>query len=416
MASSTDVIVVGAGLAGLTAALHLTRSGMSVRVLEASSAIGGRVKTDVVDGYQMDRGFQVFNTAYPEPGRVLDYDQLMLRSFLPGAEIYLAGHRHLVANPFRRPATLPSTLRAPLGPLGAKGRLAALSTVDALVPAARLKRAPDMATSEALARWRLTGPVTERFLRPFLSGVLLESELATSARFFHLVWRTFGRGSICVPATGMAAIPQQLSSLLGPERVSLNAPVETVESNGVVLADGSRLAAGSVVIATDPRNAGSLLPGLSVPATRDVTTFYHVAAEAPTDQPVLVLDPEDPLIVNTVVISQAAPEYAGGGGHLVSTSVLGIADTSEAEVAVRTRLATLYGQSTSAWQLLSVYPVRGALPVMAPGQPLRQPVRFAPGIYVCGDHRDTPSIQGAMVSGRRAASAVMADRGVGQSK
>ncbi|MGH9075509.1 MAG: FAD-dependent oxidoreductase, partial [Acidimicrobiales bacterium] len=275
------MVVIGAGLAGLSAALHLSGHGRQVTLLDGADRVGGRVGTDVVDGYRLDRGFQVFNTAYPEPARVLDLAALDLHPFVPGVLVYAGGRRHRLLDPARRPRGALPTALAPVGSLGAKARLGALAARDALVPARWLKRGPDPTTGEALARLGLSGPLVERFLRPFLSGVFLEAELTTSARFFHLVWRSFARGRICLPGEGMGAIPAQLASRLGPTGVRLGEPVQAVLGGGVTLAGGSRIRARAVVVATDPAAAAALLPSLPAVPMRGITTFYHRAPGSP---------------------------------------------------------------------------------------------------------------------------------------
>jgi hypothetical protein len=171
-----------------------------------------------------------------------------------------------------------------------------------------------------------------------------------------------------------------------------------------------------VVIAADPVTAERLAPGCGrdPSAMRAVTTFWHRAPVPPIDEPILLLDGEEALVVNSVVMSNVSSAYrpADQAGSLVATSVLGRHDDPETERAVRLRLATLYGAPTGSWELLAAHAIERALPGFPPGTPLRRPVRLDEGRYVCGDHRDTPSIQGALVSGRRAADAVAADLGV----
>ncbi len=408
-----DVIVVGAGLAGLSAAVHLSRRGLGVMVIEAADRAGGRVRTDVVDGWRLDRGFQVFNTAYPEPARVLDLGALHLQPFTPGAMVYADGRRHLLANPLRRPASTPSALHSPVGSLAEKARLGVFSAGCALTPAQWVKYRRDSTTAAALRQVGLRGELVERFLRPFLSGVFLEADLVTSARFFRLVWRSFVRGQICVPAEGMGAIPAQLAAMANGTSLLFGRRVRAVDDVGVTLEGGECLGAKAVVVATDPTTATNLLTSLPPVRMHAVTTFYHLAPRSPLHQPVLVLDGEQHLVVNTVVLTDVAPSYGPPTAALVSTSILGASDDPGLERAVRARLATLYATTdTASWELLAAYRISDALPAIAAGQPLRRPVRVTPGLYLCGDHRDTPSTQGAMVSGRRAAQAVLDDLGI----
>ena len=393
--------MVGAGLAGLACARHLSAAGMEVVVLEASDEVGGRVGTDVVDGMLLDRGFQVHNTGYPEAARVLDHAALDLRSFAAGALVRVGDRLHRVGDPRRTPTWAPATALAPIGSLADKVRAAALAASAGLQSPDALLSRPETTTYDALRARGFSDVVVDRFFRPFLSGVFLEDELTPSSRFFDLVWRSFVRGAQCVPADGMRAIPRQLAAGLD---VRLACPAEQVQPRSVLVA-GERLSARAVVVAAAAPDAGRLLPGLDVPAQRSVTTHYHLAPEAPVGQAAIVLDGEaGGPVVNTVVLTNAAPSYAPGR-HLVSSSVV---RGDAGEPAVRSHLARLYGVDTAAWEHVAAYEIRAALPSQPPPMGrFRKAVRLEPGLYVCGDHRDSASIQGALVSGRRAAQAVL---------
>ncbi|GAA1567809.1 NAD(P)/FAD-dependent oxidoreductase [Actinomadura kijaniata] len=401
---SEGVVVVGAGLAGLACAVRLHDNGVPVRVLEASDGVGGRVRTDVVEGFRLDRGFQVFNTAYPEARRVLDLPALDLRPFASGLLVFHGGRRERVMLPWRHPEHALSGAFADVGTVLDKVALAAMTARDLAASGSWLRDCPDRTTRDELRLRGLSDMMVERLMRPFLAGVLLERDLETSSRFFHLVWRSFARGTIAVPALGMGRIPEQLAERLPAGAVRLNTAVREITDDGVRTEDGATVRADAVVVATDPGRAAELLPEVEAPAMRAVTTFYHVAPTSPLREPIQVVD-ADGVITDTLVLTDAAPRYSPDDRALVSTSVLGV-DADEARV--RDRLTEIYGD-TSGWRLLATYRVRDALPAMPPPLPMRRPVRLGPGRYVCGDHRDTGSIQGALVSGRRAAQAVLAD-------
>lgn len=389
-----DVVVVGAGLAGLACARALGRAGVEAVVLEAEDVVGGRVRTDVVDGMLLDRGFQVHNTGYPEAQAVLDHDALDLRRFAAGAMVRIGERLHRVGDPRKVPTWAPSTVLSPIGSLKDKVLIARLAAEAALHSPDALLSRPETTTRQALRDRGLSDTVVDRFFRPFLSGVFLEDQLDTSSRFFDLVWRSFARGTQCVPAAGMGAIPAQLAQGLD---VRLDTPVTDLAE--------VRRGARAVVVATAAPAAGRLLPGLDVPAQNSVTTHYHLAPEPPVSEPAIVLDGErSGPVANTVVLTNAAPSYAPGR-HLVSSSVV-TGDASEP--AVRQHLSRLYGVDTASWQHVAAYDITEALPSQAPplGR-LRKAVRLEPGLYVCGDHRDSASIQGALVSGRRAATSVL---------
>ena len=401
-----DVVVVGAGLAGLACALHLSRRGVDVQLLEASDDVGGRVRTDVVDGMRLDRGFQVHNTAYPEVRRLLDQRALDLRPFTRGAVVRFGDRLHRVGDPRDVPGWALSSARAPVGGVKDKAALLALTARAVLPSPDTLLSREETTTAEALRARGLSDAAVDRFLRPFLAGVFLEDRLDTSSRFLDLVWRCFALGTQAVPAAGIGAVPAQLASRLPVGVLHLSTPVEAVRSDGV-LVGGERRAARAVVVAVDPPTAAVLVPGLDVPAMNGVTTDYHLAPEPPLADPAIVLDGErSGPVVNTVVLTNAAPEYAPGR-HLVSSSSLG-APVPEPEV--RAHLGRVYGVDTAGWEHVARYEVPVGTPDQRPPMGrFRRPVRLDPGLYVCGDHRDSGSVQGALVSGRRAATAVLED-------
>ncbi len=422
-AESTDVVVVGAGLAGLAAARQLSMHGIGVVVLEAADQVGGRVRTDRLDGVLLDRGFQLYNPAYPEGARVLDHPALALRPFVAGAIVVRGGRRHRLADPRRRPSwALASAAGALSGAVGTPGGLARLGgyalTASRHEPA-RLRNEPDVTAAAALAEAGVRGDVVDRLVRPFLRGVFLEDDLATSRRFLDLVLRSFVRGTPSVPAEGMSAIPEQLAAALPAGTVRLGTAVRALTAGGVST-DTASMRARAILVATDPVTAGRLLPGLHVPAGRAVTTWYHVAdadhADLTGGDPVLVLDGDSVRtgvaglrLTSTVVLTHAAASYASNGRVLISSSALGLHPGDAAERDVRTQLTRLYGVSTRDWTPVATYAIPYALPAYPPMSPLRKDARLGDGVYVAGDHRDTPSIQGALVSGRRAADAILDD-------
>ncbi|MFE1270978.1 NAD(P)/FAD-dependent oxidoreductase [Streptomyces sp. NPDC058757] len=404
---SYDVVVVGAGASGLACAGDLCAAGLRVLLLEAGDAVGGRMRTDRVAGFTADRGFQVFNTSYPQVKRRLDLKSLRLRPFTPGVLVHTEDGLRRFTDPSRRPLQSRDLLPGRL----ASGRdllaLSALSARDALAPAAVLRRGADGTTRDALAAAGVSPRLVETFFRPFLSGVFLEDGLETSARFFHLVWRSMLRGTLCLPAEGIGAVPARLASRLPPGVLRTGTPVSSLTPGGVALADGHEVASRAVVVATGQRVAARLLPGLRVPDGRTVTTLYHATTRPPLAEPVLVVDSRRRFL-NTCVLTAVQPGFSTDGRALVSTSVLGSPGAARTD-AVRHDLGEVYGVGTDDWELVHRVTVTDALPAMPGPSPLVRAVRWAPGRYVCGDHRATGSLQGALASGARAARAVLDD-------
>jgi phytoene dehydrogenase-like protein len=406
-----DVVIVGAGLAGLACARVLTSRGLDVLVLEAGDAVGGRVRTDHVDGYTLDRGFQVLNTGYPEVQRVVDLTALDLRRFDPAAGVHIHGERVVLANPLHRPSGAAAALGLPVGGIGGKAALGLYAGLCATLPVSGIKHRDDLSAVEAWRRASIPQDVVDGVLRPFFSGVLLEQDLSTTRRFTDLMMRMFVRGESTVPAGGMQALPEQLAAGLPAGTVRLGTPVCEVAPGRVGTAAGT-VEARAVVVATDGWAAARLLPGgLTAPPARGVTTVYHAVPDFPEATATLLLDEPSSPVANTIVLSKAAPEYAPPGRALVATSM--VHGTLPADVDgddVRAALARLHGTDTSGWELVATYDLPQALPGMPAPHPLRKPVRVGE-VYVAGDHRDTSSIQGALVSGRRAATAVLQDVG-----
>jgi phytoene dehydrogenase-like protein len=405
-----DVVVVGAGLAGLRAAQLLSRRGLDVVVLEAADHPGGRVATDVVDGFRCDRGFQVLNTSYPALRAAADLDALDLRGFTPAAAVRDADGLHVYGDPRRRPALTPRMALDPLVPLRDKAALGAWTARILAAGPRRVVAHGGRSAAADLAAAGVRGTVVDRVLRPFLSGVLGEGELATSAAYVRLVWRAFAIGTIAVPAAGMGAIPAQLAAGLPDGVLRLGRRVEAVRA-GAVRVDGDELSARAVVVATDPVTASALLPGVAAPRMYALTTLYFVAPAPPAHQPTLHLDGTGGPLANTVVLTEAAPGYSPDHRALVSSSFLGTADRVP-ETVVRRELGRLYGVATDGWEHLHTAEIPRALPALPAASPLRREVALGDGLFVAGDHRDTPSQQGALVSGRRAAQAVLAHLGV----
>jgi len=410
--SDAEVVVVGAGLAGLAAARHLNTAGIGCLVLESSDGIGGRVRSDVVDGFIIDRGFQVVATAYPELKRLISISELDPRPFTRGLGVFGAGRLHRLVDPSQDPRHARDLLTLPIGSVQDRARalryLASLLTTDA----ATVKAQPDISMNEALHAMGLSARTIERVMRPFLSGVLLESELTTSRRFVELALRTMATGDVVVPAAGMQALPRAIAAPLSADSIVTGIDVLRVERGAVVHSQGTT-SARAVIVATDPTSANVLLPTLAAPTMRGVTTLYYAVQEQPISDALLVADGEQRLIANTVVLSNAAPEYAPEGQHLVAASVLGTGhDPAGLDLAVRARLAGIYSTSTTSWRSVAVRAIPAALPAMPAPHNFRRSVRIDHGLYVAGDHRDTSSIQGALVSGRRAATAVLEDLGL----
>lgn len=409
--AALDVVVVGAGLAGLAAAVRLHDAGRRVRVVEAGDAVGGRVRTDVVDGFRLDRGFQVLLTQYPELARY-DVASLDLRHFEPGALVVHRGRFHRVGDPFRSPRTLPATAAAPIGSPLDKARILRLRRrVSAADPRALL-RGPDSSTLDHLRALGFGEATIDRFFRPLFGGIQLDTELATSSRMFDVIFRSLALGGSAVPAAGMQALPELLAARLPVGAVSLGTTVASVDERGVSCTSGERIDATHVVVATEgpvaARLLGDRLGASAARPGRSVSCVYFAAPRPPRDESLVMLDADRTgPASNVAVMSNVAPGYSPDDRALIAAACVGSFDDALAEQ-VRTQLRGWFGAGVDAWQHLRTYHIPYGQPDQRPPLAPKRRVQLAPTLWVCGDHRDTGSIQGALFSGRRTADAVLA--------
>ena len=402
---AADVVIVGAGLAGLAAARALHRAGRDVVVVEASDGIGGRVRTDDVDGFRLDRGFQVLLTAYPELHTQFDVDALDLRRFEPGALVWNGTSTDLVGDPIRRPRTLLQTGLAPVGSIADKVRILRQRVRLHRSTASDLLRQHDISTLTALHEQGFSDRMIERFFRPLVGGIQLDPSLQTSRRMFDVILRSLIEGDVAVPALGMGAIPAQLAGHLPPGMIHLDTEVLAVAPGEVSLTAGRRISAQSVVVAVEGPRAASLL-GLAPVESNPASCVWFAADEAPIPDRYIVLDGTGAgPALNTSVMSNVAPEYAPEGSALIAAACPGVNDP-HIEPAVRAQLRSMWGPVVDTWRHLRTDAIAHGQPRQHPPFSPKQRVALGDGLFVCGDHRDTASIQGALFSGRRCGEAV----------
>ena len=410
--SKAEVIVVGAGLAGLCCARRLHDSGRRFLILEAGETVGGRARTERFEGFLLDHGFQVLLTGYPEAKKVLDFDALNLGKFAPGALIRYRGKFHRFADPWRSPQHIFATAISPVATLADKLRIARLRRRVTRGTLDKLYSHPETTTIERLKREGFSNRVIEHFFRPFLGGIFLEPGLETSSRKFEFVFRMFALGEAALPTHGMGAMAKQIASTLPTDCIRTSTPVNDIESNRVRLEKGEVIFAEQVVLACDPWSADRLKGTQSTVPANGVTCIYFAAPRPPIEEPILVLngDGEGP-INNLCVPSQVCRNYAPPGESLVSVTVLGTVNTQSEDFLgdVVAQLKDWYGSQIDSWRHLKNHIITHALPSQPPPalSPVEKPASTEEGIIVCGDYLDTASIQGAMISGRRAAEEII---------
>lgn len=437
------VIVIGGGLAGLSAATYLHSSGVPFLLLEASDGVGGRVRTDVVDGFLLDRGFQIFITAYPEAQKLLDYSSLDLQKFYSGARVYYNGGFHTVADPVRHLWDSLGTLGNPIGTIVDK-LLIGMTRIKVMGKSyEEILKSSEVPVNEMLTSWGFSESIIDRFFRPFFGGIFFDRELETTSRLFEYIFRCLALGDNTLPAKGIADIPNQLASNLPTHCISLNSKVISIDfqlqkDNDnrliiVTLDNGHKFTTDiGVILAVEQPQLHNLLPpnllqGLANPGnnnkpSRSTVCLYFSSDpdKIPTSDPVLYLNGSGHGIVNNMFFpTNVAPSYGPPDKALVSVTLIGLfEDVSDNDLIQRVlrELSGWFGESVvGSWKHLRTYRVKYAQPNQSPPTDMMKSPRFGPGLglYLCGDYQTSATFDGALVSGRRAVEALLEDqRGV----
>ncbi|WP_285114298.1 FAD-dependent oxidoreductase [Leifsonia sp. fls2-241-R2A-40a] len=409
-----DVVVIGAGLAGLRCAAELAARGREVVVLEAADRVGGRQRTDRVDGFTLDRGFHVLNTAYPAVRSAVDVGALDVAAFPTAVRVRRTdGSMATLAHPLRHPQLLPATLAGGLvTPRDVVGLARWLGPI-VLRPRTAVAR-PDRTIGEGWDAAGLTGALRTQVLSPFFSGVLADSSETTSDTYVRLLARSFLPAAAGLPRAGIAALPVALASrarAAGAD-IRLDRRVSRLRRRDgrweVDALGETTLLARDVVVAVGAEAVEGLVdvPG---PSTRGLQTWWFSAEETPASTLLTLDGSRGGPIVNALAISATIPEAAPHGRHLVQATCLWSPGQVASESDVRAQLVRLYGQDSASWRLLRRDDIPHALPALPPPMRRSSPARIGPGLHLAGDHRESPSIQGALQSGLRAARSVLGE-------
>ncbi|KAK9715815.1 hypothetical protein RND81_06G191400 [Saponaria officinalis] len=425
----STAIIIGGGLAGLSAAVHLHSSGTPFLLLESSDAVGGRVRTDAVDGFLLDRGFQIFITSYPEPRKLLDYSSLNLKKFFSGARVYYNNDFFTLSNPFRHFFDSISSLVNPIGSLTDKF-LVLLTTVKIISKSDdEIYLSDEVSVLDYLTNAGFSSSIIDRFFRPFFGGIFFDTDLETTSRLFEFVFKCLALGDNTLPERGIGEIPRQLAAKLPENSIRLNSRVVSVEERGgeavvVRLENGEELRSevGVILAVEEPEVQKLLTENLPKivknrkPCRSTVCLYFTTdRSKIPTSDPILYLNGSGRGIVNNMFFAtNVAPSYGPPNKALVSVSLIGMYDdVTDEELTSRVveELSVWFGKGVvREWKYLRMYRIRFAQPNQNPPTDLRKSPRVGSRLYLCGDYQTSATFDGAMVSGRRAVEALLEDK------
>jgi protoporphyrinogen oxidase len=401
-----SITIIGAGISGLSVGLHLHREGFSVKIIEASDRAGGRVKTDIVDGFRLDRGFQVLLTSYPEAQMLLDYEALQLKTFLPGATVLYDGGQFEIADPFRRPSALLATVFAPVGSLKDKINTFVLKQKLIRKSIKGIFLQEQKSSLEQLKSYGFSSKMINRFFKPFFSGIFLENKLETPNRMFDFVMKMFSEGDAVLPALGMEEIPKQLASQLPTDTFLYNTKVVDIRKNSIFTNSGAEIKSDIIILATEANELVSKLKSNVETDYRSVTNVYFQTTIAPSNKAVVILNAseKEKVVNNLTVMTNVSRAYAPAGKVLISVSCNGILDFENQELAekIKEELEPWFGKQVEDWSHLKTYKVKYALPNLKvlKDDIIIDDMKINDNLYCCGDHLLNGSINAAMKSGR----------------
>ena len=440
--TNCDVVIIGAGIAGLSCAteIYKTNNNINLMILEASDSPGGRIKTDKIDGYLLDRGFQVFIEKYPEALNILDYDELNLKSFLPGAMVRYDNKLWKVSDPFRRPQDIIASVFTPIGSLIDKIRIGIFSILIQLVTIETIFSRSEYDTLDYLINeQKLSSLMIDRFFAPFYQGIFLSPLQYQNSRMFEFVFKMFTEGAATLPANGMQEICSQLANKLPSNSCLYNTKVTSLKSKSVSILNDQgneiNIICDKIIVATDPNMAKKLLnennddsnsnnKNIDIPLARKSTCLYYgFKGLPPIEDPMLILNGDNSLtqnknwessttINNICFPSQVSSSYAPDGYSLASITIVGAAEgvsDDDLQINVRQQLKEWFPtESIDEWKFLKSYRINYAQPAQTKPYDINgRTETLGNDIYICGDHRGTATLNGAIESGRRAAKAIL---------
>ena len=406
--SASKIHVIGAGISGLIAAQVLENYGYSPTIIEASSAVGGRVKSDIVRGHMLDHGFQVLLTSYPAAKKYLDYDALDLQEFLPGATIFKNGKAQTIGDPLRNISLLFPTLRSSIGTFSDKLKILKLNTLLKKKKITAIFKTEEKTTLQYLKDFGFSDQIIIDFFTPFFSGIFLEPNLDTSSRMFEFVYKMFGEGLAVLPKSGIQAIPNQLKNNLRQTKILLNSAVKEVKNNIIILQDGSKIESHFTIVATE---ASHLISNLKNQETqwKSCDTLYFECEKRNINNALIGLISDENALINNIFYPTSIATNSIGVKELLSVTIVKKHDLNEDELINKTKKELKQFCGISDITFLKRYQIKKALPQLSNLQYelSSTETQLNSSIFIAGDQLLNASLNAAMISGERAALGVI---------
>ncbi|WP_373709787.1 NAD(P)/FAD-dependent oxidoreductase [Kaistella sp.] len=400
--------IIGAGISGLVAAQTLEKAGISPTIIESTDSVGGRVKTDQVDGYQLDHGFQVLLNSYPAAQKFLDYEALELQNFLPGAAIFTDGKENQIGDPLRDFSLLFPTVFSSLIALSDKIKILQLNLKLKAKSISDIFAEKEKTTLQYLKDFGLSDQVITQFFKPFFSGIFLETKLETSSRMFEFVYKMFGTGNAALPKAGIQAIPDQLAEKLKTTKILFNTKVTSVQNGSITLEDRQLIESDFTIIATD---AGQLLPNLNreTLSWKSCATLYFETEKRVISKPLIGLLPKENTLINNIFYHTSLETSIQSQKELLSVTVVDNQNLRDQELIDQVKSELKEHFKIEVIRLIKQYEIPQALPDL---QNINYSLtaaeaRYSDQIFLAGDTLVNGSLNAAMLSGESAALAVI---------
>lgn len=403
-----DVVVVGAGIAGLTAAYLLQKKGYKVHVFEAANQVGGRIRTDKVEGFLLDRGFQLFYSAYPEVKNFIDVKKLGVGQIYNGALIRYNDDFSLLSNPNKEFKDIMSTLIASNASWKDKMKMYKLLAESSGLREKKIDVKKDVPAKEYLNQLGFSEKFINSFFKPFLASTFLDNDLETSSSLLRFIFKMFSKGAVGLPKEGIGSVPKQLANKLKPGTIHLQSKVKKISPTGIQLLKGDFISADRVLVATNPLALQEILPEYQIDlGSRNVSCLYFTSNIPPVAKPVIVFNGEDKGLVNNMcVVNLVQPTYAPKGSYLIAVNITKSHDFDDEELVdeVMKEMAHWYGVKVNSWEHIKTYHIKYALPKENKMVDAEYAVQYNEKVFICGDHLSYGSMNAAIKSGKTAAS------------